>query len=262
MKFNEKLQKMRKEKGLSQETLAEMLDVSRQAISKWESGQSYPETDKLIIISDIFGVTVDSLLKDGALHEDSRNTGATPFWMSRGSVFEYKSEKMMFGMPMVHINIGFGIRKAKGVLAIGNISTGILSVGLIAKGLLSVGLLSLGVIGIRVLSLALLLAVGSVSIGALSLGAVAFGIVTLGAVSIGVYSVGALAVAYAAAIGDHAYGHIAIGRVVSGAIEFISTSDTLNLSTISAAEVRPAIIEEFPNTPNVIIRWLTSFLGR
>ena len=51
MKFDAKLQKLRREKGMSQEALAEMLDVSRQAISKWESGQSYPEMEKLIILT-------------------------------------------------------------------------------------------------------------------------------------------------------------------------------------------------------------------
>ena len=48
MKFNEKLQKLRKEKGMSQEALADELGVSRQAVSKWENGQVYPETEKLI----------------------------------------------------------------------------------------------------------------------------------------------------------------------------------------------------------------------
>lgn len=64
MNFSEKLQKLRKEKGLSQERLAEMLDVSRQAVSKWESGQTYPEIDKLIKLSDLFNVTLDELVRD------------------------------------------------------------------------------------------------------------------------------------------------------------------------------------------------------
>ena len=48
MKFDEKLQKLRKASGMSQEVLADKLGVSRQAVSKWESGSSYPEMDKLI----------------------------------------------------------------------------------------------------------------------------------------------------------------------------------------------------------------------
>jgi len=62
--FSEKLQMLRKEKGLSQEQLAELLCVSRQSISKWESGQTYPEINKLIILSDLFNITLDDLLRD------------------------------------------------------------------------------------------------------------------------------------------------------------------------------------------------------
>lgn len=64
MGFNKKLQELRKEKKLSQEQLAESIDVSRQAIAKWESGKSYPEVDKLIKLSNLFGVSLDKLLKD------------------------------------------------------------------------------------------------------------------------------------------------------------------------------------------------------
>ena len=60
----EKLYKLRKNSGLSQEQLAEKLNVSRQAISKWESGTAVPESEKLITISNYFEVSVDYLLKD------------------------------------------------------------------------------------------------------------------------------------------------------------------------------------------------------
>ena len=62
--LSEKLYKLRKNSGLSQEQLAEQLNVSRQAISKWESGIATPESEKLITISKYFGVSVDYLLKD------------------------------------------------------------------------------------------------------------------------------------------------------------------------------------------------------
>lgn len=64
MNFKEKLQKIRKEKGYSQEQLADMIGVSRQAVSKWESGLSYPETEKLIELSKLFSLSLDELLKD------------------------------------------------------------------------------------------------------------------------------------------------------------------------------------------------------
>jgi len=63
MNFSYNLQKIRKEKGLSQEQLAEKLDVSRQSVSKWESGAAYPELEKIMLISDIFGCSMDSLIK-------------------------------------------------------------------------------------------------------------------------------------------------------------------------------------------------------
>jgi len=62
MEFNEKLQQLRKEKGLTQEQLAEMLFISRTAISKWESGKGYPNIESLKSISKLFAVSIDDLL--------------------------------------------------------------------------------------------------------------------------------------------------------------------------------------------------------
>ena len=62
MEFSQKLYELRKVKGLSQEALAQELDVSRQAVSKWESGTAMPETDKLIRISTYFNVSMDELI--------------------------------------------------------------------------------------------------------------------------------------------------------------------------------------------------------
>lgn len=62
MEFSEKLQELRKSKGLTQEELAEALYVSRTAISKWESGRGYPNIDSLKEISKFFSVTIDELL--------------------------------------------------------------------------------------------------------------------------------------------------------------------------------------------------------
>jgi transcriptional regulator with XRE-family HTH domain len=62
MEFNEKLQELRKRKGLTQEELAEALYVSRTAISKWESGRGYPSIDSLKAIAGYFSVTIDDLL--------------------------------------------------------------------------------------------------------------------------------------------------------------------------------------------------------
>ena len=67
MEFNEKLQELRKQKGITQEELAESLYVSRTAISKWESGRGYPNIDSLKIIAKFFGVTIDELLSGDEL---------------------------------------------------------------------------------------------------------------------------------------------------------------------------------------------------
>ena len=60
----DKIIELRKKNGWSQEELAEMLGVSRQSISKWESAQSVPDMNRILKLSDIFGVTTDYLLKD------------------------------------------------------------------------------------------------------------------------------------------------------------------------------------------------------
>ena len=62
MEFNEKLQELRKQKGLTQEELAELLYVSRTAISKWESGRGFPNIESLRAISKYFSVSLDELL--------------------------------------------------------------------------------------------------------------------------------------------------------------------------------------------------------
>lgn len=62
MNLGENIKKLRKEKNLSQEQLAEMLNVSRQAVSKWESGKAYPDIENLILLRDIFNVTLDDLI--------------------------------------------------------------------------------------------------------------------------------------------------------------------------------------------------------
>lgn len=64
MIFSEKLQILRKSKGMTQEDLAEKLQVSRQAVAKWESGVSYPDIMNLIAISELMHITVDYLVKD------------------------------------------------------------------------------------------------------------------------------------------------------------------------------------------------------
>ena len=73
MNFASNLQKLRKEKNMSQEALAEKLDVTRQSVSKWESGVTYPEMDKLISICKIFNVDMDTLVNGDVSLKDEKH---------------------------------------------------------------------------------------------------------------------------------------------------------------------------------------------
>ena len=99
MNLGEKIYKLRKEKGLSQEALAELVGTSRQAISKWENNQGYPETEKLLLLSNVFEVSIDFLLKD-----EKTGTGADEkgYYVSRemaiGYIFNEKKTCKYFGL--------------------------------------------------------------------------------------------------------------------------------------------------------------------
>lgn len=67
MKFHEKLYSLRKEANMTQNDLAGKLNVSRQAVSRWEMGTAMPEIENLIAMSDLFGVSLDDMLKDKAV---------------------------------------------------------------------------------------------------------------------------------------------------------------------------------------------------
>lgn len=71
MRFCDKLPKLRKEKNLSQEQLADRLNVSRQAVSKWENGSSYPDMDKIMLLCDVLDCNLDELLDDGVINSNN-----------------------------------------------------------------------------------------------------------------------------------------------------------------------------------------------
>ena len=79
MEFNEKLQELRRSRGLTQEELAEKLYVSRTAVSKWESGRGYPNIESLKAISVFFSVTVDELLSPKESAGEKKDRGALMF---------------------------------------------------------------------------------------------------------------------------------------------------------------------------------------
>ncbi|MDE6662525.1 MAG: helix-turn-helix domain-containing protein [Lachnospiraceae bacterium] len=210
MTLGEKIFKLRTERGLSQETFGDKLGVSRQSVSKWETDQSLPELEKIIALSEFFGVSTDYLLKD-TLEEDERMHSDNSFRASRLH-FEYKSKKIVKGLPLVHVNFGLGLYRAKGIFAFGNIAQGVLAIGFISAGVVSMGLLTAGIVlSLGTIAVALLVAMGNIAIGSIALGAITVGIFCLGALNIGEFSIGALSYGRQVAIGDEAHGRIALG---------------------------------------------------
>lgn len=214
MTFGDKLSKLRRENNYTQEQLADMLSVSRQAVSKWESDTAYPETDKLIRISELFDCSLDYLLKD-TVETGPKALPDDAVVLFRKRPRERKSDKTLFGMPLWHIG-----RNAKGFVAIGLNARGIIAIGLKAKGVLSLGVLSIGLISCGTLSLGLLslgmfalgiLSAGCFSAGVLTAGAICLGVASFGAIAVGDFAVGALAIGKYFALGDHAQAMIALG---------------------------------------------------
>lgn len=74
MDFSEKILSLRKSRGLTQEQLAEKLNVSRQSVSKWESGQAIPELETIVALCRVFDITTDYLLKPSEMDELSIKT--------------------------------------------------------------------------------------------------------------------------------------------------------------------------------------------
>lgn len=108
MKFGENLQKLRKEKGISQEQLAEQLGVTRQSVSKWESGNSYPEMDKIVAICNLFHCDMDILINKDITEEREKKdassvvkeifSGVTNYVKKTIYLFEHKSLKDIIKM--------------------------------------------------------------------------------------------------------------------------------------------------------------------
>jgi transcriptional regulator with XRE-family HTH domain len=83
MKFRDKLFQLRKKRGLTQDELAEALNVSRQAVSKWEMGTAVPDTENMLALSKLFGVSLDYLIND-----DIKTEMDTPIVKATASIFK------------------------------------------------------------------------------------------------------------------------------------------------------------------------------
>jgi len=210
MTLGEKIADQRKAHHYTQEQLAEILGVTRQSISKWESDLAYPETEKLIRMGTLFDCSMDYLLKEEITDKDGNMPAESmrpPIWGIQ--IKEKKSDKLVFGLPLYHIG-----KNAKGFIAIGLRARGVISIGLLSMGVFSLGVLSLGLIALGSAA-AGLLALGAIAVGLLALGAISIGVISIGAAAIGYFSFGAAAVGKYAAIGDSAQGLLALGKTTA-----------------------------------------------
>ncbi len=271
MTTGDKISKLRRENNYTQEQLAELLGVSRQAISKWESSLAYPETDKLIRISELFDCSLDYLLKDSVderwstnsgcelpadesiTNSDNSQEGITDFSVNiRGRrLHERKSKKTFLGLPLWHV-----AKNAKGIVAVGINATGVIAIGCKAKGLVSIGVLSIGLLAYGTLSIGLislgflalgLIAAGCFSFGILSAGAISVGIISVGGVAIGKFAAGGLAIGQYFAIGGAAKGYIAIGDSSASGMLFEKLGD---LTSQDIQKIRLLLDENVPRGLN------------
>lgn len=248
MTTGQKIAKLRKDNNLTQEELAAKLGVSRQSISKWESDAAFPETDKLVKLSEMFDCTVDYLLK---YNQGETKEETNIYFPIHKRKYEYKSKKMLFGIPLVHINIGFNTT-AKGMIAIGFKAKGLISFGVLSLGLLSFGVLSLGLISLGVFALGLM-SFAAIALAIVSVGAIAVGIFSIGAIAIGYFSVGALAIAKYVAIGDHARGMFAIGKTYANGIYTY-------VGNYNISELKDLMNYHIPKFFHIFVKWIMYFL--
>lgn len=221
MDFQHRLYELRRGAGLSQEELAHLLGVTRQAVQKWEAGTSKPDLDNLTSLADYFHVTLDWLV---AGREGAAATERGPQIIVENHYYrrqyEYKSSRTLFGLPLVHINCGYGLCRAKGIVAVGNVATGVVALGGISVGVLSLGGLSLGLLlalGGAAIGGA---AVGGFALGVLAGGGLAWGWLSIGGLAKGTYAVGGVAFGGKLALGGVASAPVAIGEEVRGALTF------------------------------------------
>lgn len=222
MEFQQRLYELRKQSGLSQEGLADLLGVSRQAVQKWEAGTSRPDLDNLAALARYFNVTLDYLVTGQEAHVSADPTPTTIVNNYYSAFhYEYKSKRTLFGLPLVHIRFGHrGMGVAKGILAIGNVAVGVVALGGFSLGLFSVGGFAFGLLFALGGWAMGTLAIGGLAVGLLAFGGAAVGLFAMGGGAFGVYAAGGGAIASEIAIGGSAHAPLAIGQAAEGALTF------------------------------------------
>lgn len=260
MDFRERLFELRRQAGLSQEELAGLLGITRQAVQKWEAGTSRPDMDNLVSLADYFKVSLDFLVTGKEPSSPPTPTIVNNYYSDRPDRwhYEYQSKRTLFGLPLVHVNCGFGRNHwARGIIAIGNVATGFAAFGGVTLGLFTLGGVSVG----------LPLALGAVSVGAVSIGGIAVGLLAWGGIAmgwlavggcaLGVYAAGGAAVASRVAVGGAAAAQrLAIGMDADGAQAILLPLEGLKGPDLEAA--RAAIDSACQGAPG-FIPWLLKF---
>lgn len=211
MTFQERLRNLRLRKDWSQEELANQLGLSRQAVQKWETGASRPDMDNLIMLSQLFQVSLDWLVT--GTETSSQTEISIHSQNSSARHYEYRSKRTLWGLPLVHICFGpYGICRARGIIAIGNIATGIIAIGGLAAGGIALGGMAAGLLSLGGVAVGLLLAFGGGAVGAIAVGGLAIGYLAIGGCALGAFAVGGAALAQHAALGSVASGTFALGE--------------------------------------------------
>lgn len=260
MEFRTRLFELRRQAGLSQEELANLLGLTRQAVQKWEAGTSRPDMDNLAALADYFKVSLDYLVTGREASPPPAPTIVNNYYHGRPERwhYEYKSKRTLFGLPLVHVNFGRRDHWARGIIAIGNIATGFVALGGVAVGLFTLGGVSIG----------LLLALGAVSLGAASIGGAALGLLAWGGIAlgwlavggcaVGVYAAGGVVVAARVAVGGVVSAPLAIGQIADGAKTILVPLE--GLSDQAVMDAHAAITEACPGAPSVVTRILKFFV--
>lgn len=235
MDFRDRLFDLRRQAGLSQEELANLLGVTRQAVQKWEAGTSRPDMDNLVSLSDYFKVSLDYLVTGRETAPQPGPTIVNNYYNDRPEHwhYEYKSKRTLFGLPLVHVNFGCGDHWARGIVAVGDIATGIVALGGVTVGLFTLGGVSLG----------LLLALGALSIGTVSIGGVAIGLIVLGGIAMGWLSIGGVGMGVYAAGGIVGASKVAVGSIATGALAIGTEADGAQTILLPLEGLRGAELE-------------------
>lgn len=295
MKFCEKLAELRRENGYSQEQLALRLNVSRQAVSRWEAGVSMPELSKILQLSEIFMVTTDYLLKETVTErQPTGNTvkeGFGEFSETQARIlekldqldkmeksentevkeYEYISPGKLFGLPLVHIhfkwtkgyrqNFSSAVRTPGAYADFKTKAKGIIAIGNNATGFFSIGFLAKGLFSIGLFSIGFvsvgILCLAFLALGIIAAGFTAGGVVSIGYVALGVSVIGIYGTGVAVLAQKTATGIAAVAHTAVGSGDADGTYAMLINELTARQEVAAFLIEHQPEMPKWILFLLT-----